>query len=526
MNYSFNDLFDQSKIEGLLFEFFQLTGIPSAIVDLKGNFVFTVGWKRICTHSNGEDPDAIRSCYQCELGIINALILENKAHVIQKCDYGIMIAGAPIRVQGIQVAILMFGQFFDETPELKLFEMCAKNSGLLEDDYLQVLAEIPIYSRQKVDAMLGYFQKVAEMLGEMALKQLNRVEEQHNELLREKQRMKNIFDRIKNVGIQVYSEEGRILYWNPASEELFGWSAAEATGKTLEQLMFDLETHQDFLESFNKLKQGIQVKPREWVCKDKQGEERIVFSTIVPLFEMERYEFICIDIDFSEHRKFEKELARLESLNLVGEMAASISHEIRNPLTTVRGFLQVLSEKIESQNYQEYFQLMIQELDRATDIITEFLSLAKNKPIRLEEHDLNRIIYALSPLIEANAFVSNQTFNIQTEEIPLLKVDEKEIRQLILNLARNAIEAMEDEGHLLLKSECTEDEVILSVQDNGPGIEPTVLEKLGTPFLSTKANGTGLGLAVCYSIALRHNAVIQVRSASSGTTFMVRFKIA
>jgi signal transduction histidine kinase len=194
-------------------------------------------------------------------------------------------------------------------------------------------------------------------------------------------------------------------------------------------------------------------------------------------------------------------------------------------LTTVRGFLQILSEKIESDNFQEYFQLMIQELDRATGIITEFLSLAKNKPISLEIKDLNRIIYALSPLIEANAIVANQTFNIQTEEIPPLKVDEKEIRQLILNLARNAIEAMGESGHLLLKSERTEDEVILSVKDTGPGIEPNVLEKLGTPFVSTKANGTGLGLAVCYSIALRHNAVIQVNSAPSGTTFMVRFKI-
>lgn len=232
-----------------------------------------------------------------------------------------------------------------------------------------------------------------------------------------------------------------------------------------------------------------------------------------------------MDIDFSEHHKFEKELARLESLNLVGEMAASISHEIRNPLTTVRGFLQVLSEKIESQNYQEYFQLMIQELDRATDIITEFLSLAKNRPLRLEKQDLNQIIYTLSPLIEANAIVANQTFKIQTEEIPPLKVDEKEIRQLILNLARNAIEAMGDEGDLLLESECTEDEVILSVHDTGPGIEPAVMEKLGTPFVSTKTNGTGLGLAVCYSIALRHNAVIQVKSDSSGTTFMVRSKI-
>lgn len=523
MNYSFNELFDPSKIKELLFGFFQLTGIPSAILDLKGNCVLAAGWKRMCIHYQSEDPDAIHPCYQCDLGMSS---LEDKAHVIKKCACGIMRAGAPIRVQGVQVAILMVGQFFVDTLEPELFEMRAQKQAVSEDDYLKILAEIPIYTRQKIEAILNHFQKVAEMLGEIELNRLELLEKHFNELLREKQRLKIIFDRITNVGIQIYNQEGKILYWNPASEEFFGWSSAEAVGKTLEQLMFDPESHQEFLESFNKLTQGIQVKPREWVCKDKQGKERIVFSTIVPLFEMGRYEFICMDIDLSEHRKFEKELARLESLNLVGEMAASISHEIRNPLTTVRGFLQFLSEKIESQNYQEYFQLMIQELDRANSIITEFLSLAKNRPIRLEEHDLNQIIRALSPLIEANAIVSNQTFTIQTEDLPLLKVDEKEIRQLILNLIRNAIEAMKDEGHLLLKTAHSEDEVILSIQDTGPGIEPTVLEKMGTPFISTKENGTGLGLAVCYSIALRHNAVIQAESTPSGTTFMVRFKIA
>lgn len=99
-------------------------------------------------------------------------------------------------------------------------------------------------------------------------------------------------------------------------------------------------------------------------------------------------------------------------------------------------------------------------------------------------------------------------------------MDEKEIRQLIINLARNAIEAMHSGGHLLIKTSYSGDEVILSVHDTGMGMDSEMLENLGTPFISTKENGTGLGLAMCYSIALRNHAVIQVQSTPKGTTFL------
>lgn len=524
MNYTFNELFDEAKIEELLMEFYNLTGIPSAIIDLEGNIVVMAGWKSICTHYHWQFPASARLCDQSEQAIIESVRLGAKTQVIQTCVHGIKIAGAPIRVNGSQIAVLMFGQFFVEPPDIPSFLNRARKFGFPEEDYLKALTEIPTYSLQKVDTMLKYFQKITEMFGEMAFNRLELREERSKELNRERQRLQSIFDRITNVGIQVYNLEGRVLYWNTASEDFFGWSKLDATGKTLDQLMLDSGTYQEFLKNLDSLRQGIQEKPREWVYRDKQGNERVVFSTIVPIFEAGRQEFICLDIETTEHRKFEKELARLDQLHLVGEMAASISHEVRNPMTTVRGFLQVLSEKIECQAYSGYYELMIQELDRANNIITEYLSLAKNRPIRLEYQDLNQIIHALSPLIEANALVYNQTLEIQTSEVSPLYVDEKEIRQLILNLVRNAIEAMKDGGRLLIKTSQQEEEVILSVQDNGPGIEPTVLEKLGTPFISTKTNGTGLGLAVCYSIALRHQAVIHVDSDPAGTTFRVRFK--
>lgn len=220
----------------------------------------------------------------------------------------------------------------------------------------------------------------------------------------------------------------------------------------------------------------------------------------------------------------EKEMARLDRLNLIGEMAASIGHEIRNPMTTVRGFLQLMEGKDRYARDREFLELMICELDRANSIITEFLSLAKNKVVTLKEHNLNSIVENIFPLIQADAMVTDKNIIKDLGEIPALLLDEKEIRQLILNLVRNGFEAMSSGGRLIIKTFTDREEVVLAVQDEGKGIEPDVLEKIGTPFFTTKDTGTGLGLAVCYSIAARHNAVISVETSPKGSTFFIRFK--
>ena len=228
--------------------------------------------------------------------------------------------------------------------------------------------------------------------------------------------------------------------------------------------------------------------------------------------------------NISERRMYEKEMARLDRLNLVGQMAAGIGHEIRNPMTTVRGFLQLLGDKEEFLNSKDYFDLMIEELDRANAIITEFLSLAKNKVVNLQPESLKKLIENIYPLIQADAMVSDKEIIIDLQDTNVLSLDEKEIRQLILNLVRNGLEAMSGGGKLRIETYPDGDETVLAIKDEGNGMKPEDLEKIGTPFFTTKENGTGLGLATCYSIAARHNAEIQIETGPTGTTFFVCFK--
>ena len=219
------------------------------------------------------------------------------------------------------------------------------------------------------------------------------------------------------------------------------------------------------------------------------------------------------------------ELLRLDRLNTIGEMAAGIGHEVRNPMTTVRGYLQMFQRKGDFTKYHEHLQTMIEELDRANSIITEFLSLAKDRTIEMTQGNLNETVNTLFPLLQADAFRRGHNIEIATTAIPTIQFDQKEIRQLILNLTRNGLEAMKAGGKLTIRTYREEGRVILAVSDTGPGIPPEIKAKLGTPFFTTKESGTGLGLPVCYRIAQRHNAIIDINTSSQGTTFYVKFPV-
>lgn len=316
-----------------------------------------------------------------------------------------------------------------------------------------------------------------------------------------------------------------ITFWNTSAEIGYGWNQQEALGKNKHEF---LKTQ--FLTAFEEVQNELLTNGSwegELIHTKKDGTQLIVESrqSVIRDIYGEPVEFLEINRDITERKKIEKEMARIDRLNLVGQMAAGIGHEVRNPMTTVRGFLQLLGSKEEYSKHNKYFALMIGELDRANSIITEFLSVAKDKVIELEVQSLNKIVENILPLIQSDATISDKYIHMELEEVSEIALDKKEIHQLIINLVRNGLEAMSPGGNMKIRTFMDKEETVLSVQDEGNGIPLNVLEKIGTPFFTTKENGTGLGLAVCYSIAARHNAKIDIKTDSTGTTFLVRFKM-
>jgi len=228
--------------------------------------------------------------------------------------------------------------------------------------------------------------------------------------------------------------------------------------------------------------------------------------------------------DITERKLLEQQMVRLDQLRIMGQTAASIVHEIRNPMTTVRGFLQILQEKQDYAQFGTYLGLMIDELDRANSIITDYLSMSREKRLELRTLSLNKVVMTVISVLENSADGFCKRVELQLADIPDLSLDEKEIRQLLLNLVNNALDAMPYGGKVKIITYVESEDIVLAVEDEGTGIQPEIIEKLGTPFFTTKECGTGLGLSVCYNIAERHKADIKIKTGPTGTTFFVRFK--
>ncbi|MFZ5651358.1 MAG: PAS domain S-box protein [Bacillota bacterium] len=311
--------------------------------------------------------------------------------------------------------------------------------------------------------------------------------------------------------------EARYIKVNPAACRMLGYKQDELMKMTIFDLMSSDSDKNPFFDSL--LRQGHVFG--EISLKNKDGSSILAEINAT---ELPDGNFIGTVRDITERKVMEQEMARLERLNLIGEMAAGIGHEVRNPMTSVRGFLQMLSTKEDCSKYSDFFKIMIEELDRANSIITEYLSLAKNNPLDLRSQNLNDIINAMGPLIAADSINSQLNYIIELGDIGDLPLDEKQIRQLILNLVRNGKDAMDSDGTITIKTFKDGNETVLMVQDQGKGISPDIIDKIGNPFFTTKENGTGLGLAVCYSIASRHKANIKFQTGPAGTAVYLHFK--
>lgn len=314
------------------------------------------------------------------------------------------------------------------------------------------------------------------------------------------------------------ADEFRIIDVNDRFLEFAECSREDVLGKTPLELGLPKKDFSKFISLFKK--QGY-IRNQEH-CTQKN--QQILFSSD-PMVLNGKECILITSFDISEKKQMEKEMARLDRLNLIGQMAAGIGHEIRNPMTVVKGYLQLMGAKPKFESEHSTIDTMINEIDRANSIISEFLSLVRNKPTEKRSQNINGILRNLYPLLEADSFTQDKQIVLTMQETPDILLDSKEISQLVLNLCRNGLEAMQNHGSLTLHTYVEDDQVVLSVRDEGAGIAAEYLDKLGTPFFTTKDNGTGLGLATCYSIAERHNAKVSVESSPSGTSFKVHFPL-
>ncbi|MEV2910553.1 ATP-binding protein [Paenibacillus larvae] len=231
--------------------------------------------------------------------------------------------------------------------------------------------------------------------------------------------------------------------------------------------------------------------------------------------------------DVTNLRSLEAQVQRSDRLALIGQIAAGTAHEIRNPLTSIKGFLQMLNKSFTEQGMckeKGFTDIMLAEIDRVNDLVNEFLLLSKPKHVVYKPVDLPSVIKGLLPIINNEAILHDvQLVYEPAISLPPVIADQELLKQVFLNICKNGIEAMANGGKLMIIEKVNIDEkrVNIEIRDNGPGIPVFVLDKIFDPFFTTKEQGTGLGLSVCQQIVHDMGGHIRVSSKGFGTTFTV-----
>lgn len=229
-----------------------------------------------------------------------------------------------------------------------------------------------------------------------------------------------------------------------------------------------------------------------------------------------------------EKTKILKELQRAEKMNAIGQLAASVAHEIRNPMTVVKGFLQIfLSKEHLLPEEHMYIRIMIDEMNRAETIINDYLSLAKPDLDQLDTINFGKLTLSVTELMNSYAMMSNNIeLKTDVQDDIWIKGNKSELKQVLINIFKNGIESMKDGGVLSIKVYKDDNFGIIEIEDTGIGMTVEELERLGTAFYSLKEKGTGIGLMVCYQIIDRMKGRIDVVSEKDkGTIFIIRIPL-
>lgn len=328
--------------------------------------------------------------------------------------------------------------------------------------------------------------------------------------------------------------------------------SADLTIQVINEAMCDmtgLPQEQVFAGSMDDLNSLLHIHPPEWFSNAlfhvrlgesvrhldiqftnvRTGETREAKISIIPSTSSagDVMGYTIFTEDVTVRNQWEVYSSQSDRLNLIAEFAASTAHEIRNPLTTVRGFLQLQQKQNKGSHTLDHHRIMIDEIDRVDTLITQYLTLAKQTAaVQLFPVQLKRILWDLLPLVTAEA--NMRGIIVSMGDVPAGEClgSEAELKQVFLNLIKNGLDAMGSGGRLYISADKHSASYTVVIRDTGSGIAPAHLHRVFDPFFTTKATGSGLGLAVCKKIVEAHHGEIEVDTEYGvGTSFFLTFPL-
>ncbi|WP_096199604.1 ATP-binding protein [Bacillus sp. FJAT-45350] len=312
--------------------------------------------------------------------------------------------------------------------------------------------------------------------------------------------------------------QGRWIQTNEFGHTLYQLQDDHYSGKSDAELS---ELYPEYREHF---KECVESDEEAWqLGKPMHHEERLqiedkerIFQVVkVPLFDAnnERNALLVIGRDVTEIKQAEELLMKNEKLSVVGQLAAGIAHEIRNPLTSLKGFVQLMRENpIEQKDF--YYSIMHSELERINQIVNELLLIAKPQKVAYKKTNIVHVLHNVKSIMETEAILMGAHIKLEADNnLPLIDGEENQLKQVFINIIKNAIEASTDGKEITIALSKNEDNhILIRISDKGCGIPKERLVKIGEPFYTMKEKGTGLGMTVTFKIVHAHNGRITIES--------------
>lgn len=314
----------------------------------------------------------------------------------------------------------------------------------------------------------------------------------------------------------IIAKNDKILFINQTGIGLLRGTQSE---DFLSKSLFDF-IHPDHHEEAKARIQSVingnttEFKQYKIICLDGMTFDGEV-KGIPTFFQNQSAQHIVI-CDVTKKKKTQELLLNSEKLTIAGQLAAGIAHEVRNPLTAIKGFLQLM--EVQSKE-KLYFEIIQSEMDRIELILSELLVLAKPQDLKFGKENIHALIENVKALIDTHAIMNNTLIEVINECRNLtINCDKNQLKQVFINFLKNAIEAMPKGGTITIEiKQHGEDKLKIFFKDTGKGIPQNILKRIGEPFFTTKENGTGLGIMISKQIIENHNGTVHFWSDSKGT---------
>jgi two-component system sensor kinase FixL len=334
-----------------------------------------------------------------------------------------------------------------------------------------------------------------------------------------------------NEAFVTIDQNHRVLFFNKAAEKIFGFRREEVVGRDLNVIMSPRcsRDHHQAVERFVRTRKPRRIGHASEILATRKNGETFPANISFSLSEVDgQMYFTGIVTDLTETKILQERIIRSERLAALGQVVAEISHEIKNPLMMIGGFAKQLLKRSRDEKSTQKLSIIVNEVERLEDLLKELRELYLPRTLSIEEMSINDLLKEVHELIKDDCEKKRIFTELSMDRAQAtIRGDRAKLKQVFLNLVKNAIEAMEGGGTLSVQSQLREDKVEIAIKDSGSGIPKENLKKIFSPFFTTKKHGTGLGLSISKSIIeeLPGGSLAVESKGGKGTVFRISLPV-